>query len=284
MRFRSWTNIALLLAVAVLVTAFFLLRDGDRLQPASLTDLDPAAVTGFSVRYADGRPAMRVEERDEGWHLVEPIDRPARSARIVRILSFLNDRSDACYALSDERLADFGLDEARLVLGANGAEVEFGDRAPDGRRYVRSGERLCLVDDVAYPLLSQGADAVAVLGLLPGNGDPVAIRTPEAAATDPDGDGEWEFERGEGAGKRWAVRWRATSATGLDLDPPADDLGQAIVELEDGTVHRWRIAVRAGEETDLVLVPEGRDYGLRIPRDEALGLIEPPQRVEDGLN
>ncbi len=284
MRTRSWTNIALLLAVAIVATAIFLLRDGDRLDPAPLTELEPSAITGFEVQYSDNRPELILRGDGESWRILEPVNREARSGRIVRILSFLDDRIDACYQRSEERMTEFGLDAPDLTLVVDGVEIEFGDRTADGRRYVGAGERLCLVDDVAYPLLAGGATEIAVLALLPRGEQPIAIEGPTAHAVDPQARDEWEFIEGEGAGHRWAVRWRSAHLSDFDMDPPDDDHGEIRIELANGQVQRWRIAAEAGEESDLILVPEGADYGLVIARDEAAGLVAPPERVEDGLN
>lgn len=284
MRSRSWINIILLVAVAIVATAIFMVRDSGHLSPAPVTNLDPSTVTTFEVRYADDRPALRLEGGETGWRIVEPVQREARSARVVRIISFLNARLDSCYAETEERLAEFGLDSPRLTLVAGDVTVDFGDRSPDGRRYVGSGERLCLVDDVAYPLLDQGLAGVASMRLVAHDAQPVEIRTPAAMAVDEDAEGQWKFEEGEGAGQRWAARWRAASATDFDLDPPEQDQGTVRIAFHDGHTLRWRIADGAGGERSLVLVPEGADYGLELAVDEAAGLITPPQEVEDGLD
>lgn len=284
MRFRSWINIALLIAVALVATAMFLLRDAGRLQPQALTELDPATVTQFEVRYADDKPSLRLAGDGGNWRIVEPIDRPARNPRMVRVLSFLNDRVDSCYAENEDRQADFGLDQPKLTVAVDDVEIDFGDRTQGGRRYVGVDERLCVIDDVAYPLLSEGLSAIAEMSLLPSDATPVRIRAPGFEAVDPEGDDSWEFDSGEGAGQRWSVRWRSTSAAGFELDPPDDDHGEIAIELADGVSLRWRIAAEPGEEQELILVPEGQDYGLRIEPADAAGLIEPPQLVEDGLN
>lgn len=283
MRFRSRTNIALLIAVALVATAMFLLRDAGRLAPQMVTEIDPASVTAFEVRYSDGRPTMRVSGGSSGWRVVEPINRPARSARIVQLLSFVDDRVDSCYADSEDRRADFGLEQPRLTLAIDDIDIGFGDRTQGGRRYVSVEDRLCVVDDVAYPLLAEGLDAIAVMSLLPGNAVPVRIRAPGVEAADPDGDDNWEFDSGEGAGQRWSVRWRSTSASGFDLDPPTDDYGEITIDLAAGGSLSWRIATEPAQDRELILVPAGRDYGLRIEPADAAGLIEPPRLVEDGL-
>jgi len=281
---RRWINIALLLAVAVVATLIFVLRDGDRLEPAALTDRVPEDVTAFRIDYPeDGRPDVAVERRADGWQVTRPIERIARGPRVVRVLSFIDDRVESCYAVSDDRLEQFGLDGDTLDLVADGTRIGFGDRSPDGRRYVRAGDRLCLVDDVAYPLLSGGVNALAATALITGERAPVHIHTPEARAVR--GDDGWAFEAGQGSGARWANRWRAVHAERFELDPPDADHGEIRVELEDGSTLRWRIARHdPGEQGGLLLVPADGDYGMFIRGSQQAGLVTPPESVEDTLN
>lgn len=285
MLFRSWTNIALLVVIAIVLTVMLLLRPGDRLPPAPLTEQSPEATSAFSVEYADNRPTLRLERSaDEGWMIVEPVRHAARDTRTVRVLSLLDDRIDSCYAASTRDLTEYALDEPAITLIVGDETISFGDRAADGRRHVLSGERLCLIDDFSYPILHAHLTGLAELTLLPQGSEPVRIETPAAAAHDPDGEGKWTFSEGEGAPMRWAARWRGARANEFVLNPPADDLGTVEIELKTGEIRQWRIAQVEGEEQNLILVPRDGQYGLRVPPDMANGLIEPPAFVEDGMN
>lgn len=282
MRFRSWINIALLLAVAVVATVIYQTFQGGRLGPAPLTEAKPEEVESFSVEYTDDRPTMRLRGDDDGWRIVEPFERGARESRVVRILSFIDDRIDSCYEPSEERRAEFGLDESDLALRVGERTIEFGDRTQDGRRYVGTQDRYCLIDDTAYPLLANGAQGIAANELVTSGRTPVAIRTPAAEASQEDDD--WSFDDGSGSGERWAVRWRSANASGFETDPPADDFGQVEIEFDDGPSQRWRLASDPEAGGDLILVPEGHDYGVRIAEQDQRGLVEPPPEVEDGLD
>lgn len=274
MRRRALVNAALLAAAAGLALLAWLLPRGDG-GPAPLTAVAPADVREVTVRYPrEGRQAaLELERRADGWHLTAPITRAARDGRVVTVLAVLGARPDSCYDAAEHEPARFGLDPPAVVLEAGDAVVAFGDLAADGRRYVRAGDRLCLLPDRARPLLARGLDGLASPGLLPPGATPVRIETPAARASRATAASSWALERGSGSAETWAARWRGARAEAFLREPPAADLGRLRVSTADGGTHRWRIARRDG---GLVLVPEGADYGLVIGAGAAAGLLAPP--------
>lgn len=268
------------LALGLAAAAFWVppADDGDGTR---LTALDPAAVRAVTLEYprADrhsGQAELRLERREDGWHLTRPLARAARDGRIVTALAVLAARSRSCYDLADHDAADFGLAPPRLRLQIGDTTLAFGDRSEDGRRYVTDGSRLCLVADRSYPLLAQGLDGLAVAQLLPAGTTPLRIETPRASAARPDPGTDWQLERSDGGRAdlaAWAARWRAADAQSFVTDPADADLGRIRVATTDGRPHQWRIAQY---EPELILVPEGADYGLRIARERAAGLLHPP--------
>lgn len=280
MRRRKGLNLLLLAAVVALALAAWLLpRPAGG--PAPVTPIAPAEVRALELRFpADpARPALALERRRDGWHLTRPIARAARDGRVVSALGVLDARSESCYDAAGRDPAGFGLAEPRLVLRADDTEVAFGDRAPDGRRYLRAGGRLCLVEDRSYPLLAGGLDGLAAPGLLPPGSTPVAIETPAAAAERASPASDWRLLRGAGDPGRWADRWRGARARAFVLEPPGDDLGRVRVRTAAGDSHEWRIAQR---EPDVILVPADTDYGMVVPDPLAANLLEPPRTPPAG--
>ena len=155
---------------------------------------------------------MRLERRRDGWHVVEPIERAASDGRVVTALSVLAARARSCYPVAEHEPAEFGLDRPRLRMEADEATVEFGDRAADGRRYVRAGDRFCLLPDQYWPLLKQGLNGLAAPSILGAATTPRRIATPGAEARRSGTDDGWEFSRGSGDAKAWAAHWRGARA------------------------------------------------------------------------
>lgn len=284
MRRRNLINGALLAAAVGLGLLAWWLPAGQD-DGAVLTPVAPSGVAALRLEYppgasasdGGGRPALRLQRRDDGWHVTEPIARPARDGRIVTALGVLSARTRSCYAAGDRDLAEFGLATPRLILHVGETSVGFGDRAADGRRYVRSGERLCLIADDGYPLLARGLDGLAAPALLADDAVPVRIETPAIAATRADATAEWLVERGADARsadlRTWAARWQAARAQSFVLAPPAADHGRVRIETAEGSIHEWRIA---RPPPDPVLVPRGAQYGVTIAAAHGEALLRAP--------
>jgi len=272
-RQRTRLNAGLLLTAAALGAVAWWLSGDDG--PHPLTDLDPSEIRDVRVRYPGMRdaPMLHLQRRDDGWHLVAPIERAARDGRMVTVLAILAARPESCYPIDEHPAAEFGLEPPSVVLVAGRVEVAFGDRSADGRRYVRAGERLCLLRDRTRPLLVDGLDALAVRTLLPAGTTLTRIETPEAMAARPTPASEWRLRRGSGDAQRWLHHWQGARATAVIPDPPATDLGTLRVTTSRGETVGWRIA---RQDDGLLLVPHGAGYGLMIGPQTAAALRRPP--------
>ena len=273
MRRRTRINV-LLLAAAIGLGGLAWLLEARRDAAATLTGIDPADVRALSIGYPrqPDRSTLGLERRKDGWHLVSPIRRPARDGRVVTALAVLGATPKSCYDAAEHDPARFGLARPAAVMKAGDIKVAFGDRSADGRRYVSTGDRLCLLPDRAYPLLARGLDGLARLSLLPAGVEPLAIVTPSAAAERRSAASPWRVMRGDGDAGAWATHWIGARATGILLEPPADNLGDIRVRAADGTSYRWRLARRGGET---VLVPANADFGLVLDARQADDLLGP---------
>ncbi len=283
MRQRNLIN-GLLFAAALALGAVVMLGtpQGDGSVRARLTPLTPSEVQTLEIEYPPAADAeagddgtIVLERRDGGWHLTRPLERPALDRRIVTALSGLSAAS-ACYSLLDRDPAEYGLAQPRLRLRADDRPLSFGDRTQDGRRYVRAGSRMCLLEDRTLPLLAQGIEALANPALLPEDAEPLAIEIPWARAERADNTNAWSSAGLDAVGASqlsdWTARWLAAHAESFVLTPPAADHGRIRIATADGQSHQWRIAQMPPE---LVLVPAGADYGLRITAERAEALLRP---------
>ncbi|MEF8834149.1 MAG: hypothetical protein V5A42_04745, partial [Halofilum sp. (in: g-proteobacteria)] len=198
MRWRRSLNLMLAVAVAAGAGAAWYAGQGES-GPPPLTALAPGDVRSLALSFPrDGQASLRLERRRDGWHVVEPIERAASDGRVVTALSVLRLRARSCYPVAEHDPGAYGLDQPRLRMAANDTTVEFGDRAADGRRYVRAGDRLCLLPDRFWPLLKQGLDGLADPSVLGAGTAPRRIATPRAEARRRGDDDRWELTRGSG--------------------------------------------------------------------------------------
>lgn len=279
MRLRRSLNLGLAVAIVAGVGAAWYAGRGDS-GPPPLTALAPGDVRSLALTFPrEEREALRLERRRDGWHVVEPIERAASDGRIVTALAVLAAPARSCYPVAEHEPAEFGLDRPHLRMEADDTTIEFGDRAADGRRYVRAGDRFCLLPDQFWPLMRQGLDGLAAPSVLGAGATPRRIATPRAEARLTGGDGGWDLARGSGDAEAWAARWRAARASGFVLDPPEADRGRVRIAT-DSAIVEWRIAAR---EPALILVPTDADYGLVIPAEESDRLLAPaPDGSDNG--
>lgn len=163
---RGRLNLVLLGLIVVLGATALLLPEPGRDRPLPAVDIDPARLARIEIRFPRGGETLRLERDADGWRLVAPRERRANAARVARLLQSLREPTRSCYPAAEHAPAEFGLETPHAVLTLDDTRIALGDRAADGRRYLRSGGQLCLVEDVAVPMLRDGADALA-----PADGD-----------------------------------------------------------------------------------------------------------------
>lgn len=154
MRARARTNLALLLAVAVLGTAVLLIPEPRPERPPRAVDFDPDTIDTFTLDRLDRSGSIRFERRAGEWVVTAPAEGNVDSGHVARALATLRVRTSSCYPAADREPDEFGLDPPQATVELGPVTVEFGYRSPDGRRYVRAQGRLCLVDDVTLPILT----------------------------------------------------------------------------------------------------------------------------------
>ena len=158
---RGRLNLFLLGLIVVLGATALLLPEPGRERPAPAVAIDPARIDRIEVRFPRGGEPLRLERDSEGWRLTAPQPRRASDGRVARLLESLRERTRSCYPATEHAAAEFGLETPRALLRLNDTTIALGDRAADGRRYLRARDQMCLVEDVALPMLREGAGGLA---------------------------------------------------------------------------------------------------------------------------
>lgn len=130
-------------------------------RPSPAVAFEPRSIERIVYRPAGSGEGLELRRRADGWHLTKPVARAASDGRVAQLLESLRERTRSCYPATDHEAAEFGLEPPRAELELDAITVAFGDRASDGRRYLQARERLCLVEDIALPILDSGVDALA---------------------------------------------------------------------------------------------------------------------------
>lgn len=163
---RGRVNLFLFVLAFVLGLVALLLPDPQRDLPPPAVEFDPGSIGRITYRPARDGEVLEIRRGADGWRLTAPVARAARDRRVTRLLESLRERTDSCYPAADHEPAEFGLDPPRAELELDGITVAFGNRSSDGRRYLQARGRMCLIEDIALPILRGGPDSL----ILPDDG------------------------------------------------------------------------------------------------------------------
>lgn len=197
MRRRVLVNLILVAIVAGLGLALWL--DGDREDEATaLIDRPRETVqrAGFDLAARD--ISVRLERRDGGWRLVEPVEAPADPSEVNSLLSVMRSPTYDTVDATAVDLAQFGLDAPERTLYYDDVTVEFGNVNPVTlRRFVRIGDRIVQINDPAGAPQNLDHSNFVHKRVLEDDVELVRIELPD-----------WLLERTEQGG------WRATARNG----------------------------------------------------------------------
>ncbi len=168
MQSRVLLNLGLLALVVALGLTIFNLRDDS--EEYQLTTLKPDDITAIKIQHRDRYVVLK--KQDDGWRMTRPINIPANNFRVNSLLKLINTTVHASYDISQLNLARYKLDKPRTILrlfnGENDTVIAFGGSNPINRmRYVKTGERMALIDDNFYPLVSSQIGTLISPRLLP---------------------------------------------------------------------------------------------------------------------
>jgi len=106
-----------------------------------------------------GQPAIRLESGEPDWQIVAPIEAKADSRYLQQLFTLLSESVLAEYAAADQDLAAFDLTDKAIRVRFNQVEYALGSLNPvNHRRYVLLNQRILLVNEAVYELLSRGVD------------------------------------------------------------------------------------------------------------------------------
>jgi hypothetical protein len=164
-----------ILIAGVLFGVIYFLRQQPQSQTGGpgkiLPQLSPTAVIAVQVRPSgQGQPWIRAERRQGVWHLVEPLDYPAQSSQIDKLVNYLATLVPATYITPSEIRGQSDADEAygftapqaSLIVTQDNfrAHMLIGSRTPPGNQvYLKevSGQGIYVVDGELLKLIPQSA-------------------------------------------------------------------------------------------------------------------------------
>lgn len=164
MQSRILLNVLMLISVlALAIAAWFVYQDKHAVQ--YLSSLPATEVKRIVIPREHGDIVLVANA--EGWRMQQPFAMPAHAFRVQSLLKLLQTPVTQSYSASELDLAQLGLMPSRASIRFNDREIHFGKSNPvNHKRYLLSEDRVYLLNDSLYPLVSAEAASLISLTLL----------------------------------------------------------------------------------------------------------------------
>jgi len=178
MQSRLLVNVLLLLFVITLVVTVYFSKGSDPHAIDKLTEIDPGSITNISIKHK-GRTISLVKSANH-WRLTEPVSIAANDFRVESVLKLLTTPGHFSYEENNLSLENFGLDNSKTIITFNNISLAFGIINPlNNLRYVKIDNKVHLIDDFFYPLLSSQIGTLVSLSPLPDNSEIIKLVLPD---------------------------------------------------------------------------------------------------------
>lgn len=155
-RRRLYINLGLAGGLLLLAAAVRLAPEAPEPDSRPFAHIKADALSRIEILVPRQAPVL-LQKRDGGWIVPATPEAALDPRRLRNVLNILNEAVTQSYAAAELDLKEFGLDPPAAVLKLDGHVFEFGaSETLSRRRYVLHGDRLYLLTDTHYPLLSRG--------------------------------------------------------------------------------------------------------------------------------
>ena len=274
MKSRLWLNLILAVVVAILVALVYF-KPGHKppTPPAVLTQIKAQDVTDIKISQPN-TPSVELLRHGADWEMTAPSPLPADQFQVQSLLDSLPTVIKSSFRADAAKLAQYGLDPARLRLWVNGKEFDFGDTEPlNNYRYVLSGGQVHLVSGLLFYRLDHRPYWWVSKRLLPDKARITALQLPNATLT-LSGD-KWKLAPANPAVSADAIQtlvenWQNAQAIGVEKAGTGKSTGEIAIELAGGKI-ALRFAILQDPNFFVLARPDlGIEYQLDSSQRDAL--------------
>lgn len=156
LRRSLYINAGLLAGVLGLVAILWLSPERQEPNLHPFTHINADTVSHIEIIVPLQQSAL-LQRQDGAWRALEPRDAELDVQRLQNVLTILNASAAPGYEAASLDLKEFGLEPPAATLRIDDHSFHFGTIEPlSRRRYVLHGNKLYLLTDNYYPLLSRG--------------------------------------------------------------------------------------------------------------------------------
>ena len=237
MQTRWLLNVFLLFLVAALATAVYFSRNTQD-SPVQLTGIDKDSIQTIVIPREQGD--IRLSKQNNEWTMETPYQLPTHEFRVKGLLGLLNATIEKTYNLNDLELKQFGLEPPRAIIRFDNTEIHFGKTNPvNQQRYLRVNDKLFLLKEQLYPLISSQPSSFVDISPLPKNIRINKISMPELSVYKND-QGLWQSDDATQNNadriQQLIENWQSVQAFGVHGYMQRTSLGVVNIEHADGKI------------------------------------------------
>jgi hypothetical protein len=135
-------------------------------QSNAITSIKPQDIEHIKIETADA--IIDLDKQAGNWDISSPISWPANNIAVERLTTLASLQAQSELPNNEIDLSTLGLSLPKAVITLNQQRFAFGDSNRIGnRRYLASGSKVYLVDDIHFPFIKNGIYGLLDKRLLP---------------------------------------------------------------------------------------------------------------------
>lgn len=179
MNSRIFVNLSLLIILIIAIAIYSSSKKIDNKDPL-LTSLAIDDINHIKIHKANNNDIVFIKEESNEWYMQKPYQVKAHQFRLNTLISLTQTAINKSYEIADLNLSDYALDKPRAHITFNTTDIYFGKtNTLNNKRYFLAQNRMSLINDQTYPLVSAHASSFIDLSLLDDDFKIIEITTPE---------------------------------------------------------------------------------------------------------
>lgn len=268
---RKQLNLGLLIVALGLGAAVYFSQKKEDEKGPPLTALKADAVTTIAVEHPDASP-IKLEKQGGAWKLIEPVLADTDPFEINALVALADTVTEATLEPDKVKLTDLNLEPPLYRITLNDQVLEFGGVEPlKFRRYVKTGDKIYLIEDPASAALDRDYSDLISRSLLPEGVDVQSIAVPGLTVSRTEDGKSWIAQPAPDGVSQETIQkfvdaWKNAKGMWNGAEPREGSKGDGVsVVLADGREINFIVA-----ERDPQLIIARPDLNVRYTPSKAL--------------
>ena len=181
MNSRIFVNLSLSVFLLIAVAIYYNSKQTVNKSPL-LTSLTIDEINIIRIHKPNNNDIVFIKKSGTTWYMQKPYQATAHQFRLNTLINLTQTAIDKSYDTADLNLSDYALEKPRAHITFNDTDIYFGKtNTINNKRYFLSQNKMALVSDQTYPLVSAHASSFISLSLLDKDFEIIQIETPETS-------------------------------------------------------------------------------------------------------